>query len=180
MRLGAPFPMLVEWDSDEIRRYAQDVESCGIDFVTAEKEYQAAGQDVRRRGRRIDEQLQVLRLLWTDDRITFEGEFHQLDDVGLGRLPPTQPRIWLGATINDRSVPRMVTFGDGWIPGPEVDPTPHVPMLRQRLTDAGRDPSDFSINARIDLTTGDDVTRSSRAEHLLSGGTGRPRDHGPP
>lgn len=265
MQLGAPFPMLVEWSSDDIRRYAREVEHYGIDFATVaghvlahppgrfpekpsrlyvgpyhdpmvlfahlsgiterlrfrssililplhttvlvaaaitelctlsgdrfelgvgvswnEREYQAAGQDIHRRGRRIDEQLQVLRLLWANERITFDGEFHHLDDVGLGRLPATPPRIWMGATLNERSVPRMVAYGDGWIPGPGLDPTPHLAALWERLSDAGRDPADFSINTRIDLTTGDEATWASRAEYLVSGGvthllldpgTGRP------
>jgi probable F420-dependent oxidoreductase len=265
MQLGAPFPMPVEWNSDDIRRYAREVEGGGLDFVSAaghvlahapgrfpeksarlyvgpyhdsvtlfahlagiterlrfrssililplhttvlvaaainelcalsgdrfelgvgvswnEKEYKAAAQDVHRRGRRLDEQLQVLHMLWTNERVTFEGEFHHLDDVGLGRLPATKPKIWLGATMNERGVARMVAYGDGWIPGPELDPTPHLETLRERLRAAGRDPAEFAINARIDLTAGNERTWASTAERLLSGGathlvldpgTGRP------
>lgn len=142
----------------------------GVGVSWNEKEYQAAGQDLRRRGRRLDEQLHVLNLLWASERVTFEGEFHNLDDVGLGRHPATKPKIWFGSTMNERGIARMITYGDGWISRADRDPTPHIQPMRERLRSAGRDPAGFSFNGRIDLTSGDQEVWLAEARRLESEG----------
>lgn len=155
----------------------------GVGVSWNEKEYRAAGQDVHRRGRRLDEQLHVLHLLWANERVTFQGEFHDLDDVGLGRRPAVKPKLWFGSTINERGIARMIAYGDGWISRADADPTPHIETVRERLRGAHRDPAEFAFNGRIDLTAGGEdmwLAQARRLEsagvtHLvLDPGTGRP------
>ncbi len=114
-------------------------------------EYQAAGQDFHTRGRRLAEQIAVLRRLWTEPFVTFHGRWHTLEGVGLNRLPEAPIPIWMGGT-DERALRRAARLADGWIP--LGDPTELAPRLRQYVADAGRDPSAFGLTAR--LTVGPD------------------------
>src|SRR5207247_2054772 len=54
-------------------------------------EFEALGEDFRTRGRRIEEQIEVMRLLWTRELVTFAGKHHRLPDAGLDPLPVQRP-----------------------------------------------------------------------------------------
>ena len=123
----------------------------GVSISWNDREYRAFGQDVHQRGRRLDEQLHVLKELWTNDVVSFSGEFHELDEVGIGRLPAEVPPVWLGGSVIEPNVARMAEFGTGWIPG-GGDPTSELDALRDQLKAAGRDPDTFCVSAKIDLT----------------------------
>jgi probable F420-dependent oxidoreductase len=114
-------------------------------------EYQAAGQDFHTRGRRLAEQIVVLRRLWTEPFVTFHGRWHTLEGVGLNRLPQAPIPIWMGGT-DERALRRAARLADGWIP--LGDPSEIMPRLRRYVADAGRDPSAFGLTAR--LTAGPD------------------------
>jgi probable F420-dependent oxidoreductase len=88
----------------------------GVGLGWNEVEYVALGQDFHRRGRRMDEQLEVLRRLWTEPLVTFEGREHRIPDAGLNPLPRQRPiPIWFGGH-DDRALRRAARFGGGWIP----------------------------------------------------------------
>ena len=81
------------------------------------EEFRAAGLKVKQRGRRADECLEVLRLLWTGQRVTFQGRHFQLEDVAINP-PPTQephPPIWVSGR-RDAAMMRAARYGDGWLP----------------------------------------------------------------
>jgi alkanesulfonate monooxygenase SsuD/methylene tetrahydromethanopterin reductase-like flavin-dependent oxidoreductase (luciferase family) len=60
-------------------------------------EYEALGQDFHTRGRRCDEQIEVLRMLWTRPTITYRGRWHTITDAGINPLPMQRPiPIWIG------------------------------------------------------------------------------------
>ena len=60
-------------------------------------EYEALGKDFTDRGRRIDEQIELLRRLWTEQAVTFDGEYEQVTGAGLAPLPVQRPiPIWIG------------------------------------------------------------------------------------
>src|SRR5215471_11939204 len=70
----------------------------GIGLGWNHVEYEALGQDFRTRGRRIEEQIAVLRALWTQKVVSFEGRWHRITHAGLNPLPVQRPiPIWLGA-----------------------------------------------------------------------------------
>src|SRR6185436_16360978 len=75
-------------------------------------EYQALGEDFRTRGRRIEEQIAVLRKLWTQPLVTYQGEHFTIDNAGLNPLPIQQPiPIWFGA-FTDPAIKRAARLGD--------------------------------------------------------------------
>src|SRR5215510_1801023 len=117
----------------------------GISWNTAE--YEALGQDYTTRGRRLAEQIDVLRRLWSEPFVTFKGRFHTLDNVGLNRLPSKPIPIWVGSGTTDVVLRRAARLADGWVP--MGDPTEVVPRLREMVKDAGRDPSTFGLTARV-------------------------------
>lgn len=119
----------------------------GVGISWNPAEYAAMGQDIHTRGRRFEEQITVLRRLWTEPFVTFKGRWHTLDGVGLNRLPTKPIPIWIGSGTDDRVLRRVARLGDGWTP--MVDPTETMPRLRQYLVEAGRDPATFALTARL-------------------------------
>ena len=80
-------------------------------------EFQAAGLDVRQRGRRTDECLEALRRLWTGQPVTYEGRHFKLDQAAINP-PPVQkpgPPVWVSGR-REAAMRRAVKYGDGWMP----------------------------------------------------------------
>jgi probable F420-dependent oxidoreductase len=77
-------------------------------------EYQALGQEFRTRAKRIDEQIDLLRQLWTTPVITFEGRFDRIDRAGINPRPRRQIPVWLGGH-SEPAYARGARLGDGFI-----------------------------------------------------------------
>lgn len=121
-------------------------------------EYGALGEDFHTRGRRIEEQIQVMRMLWTEPLVTFHGAYHHLDRVGINPLPFQRPiPLWVGSGASDRSLRRVARLADGWMPllqpGEELREALH--RLRAFLEKERRDARAFGIDARLHLGRGD-------------------------
>ncbi len=139
----------------------------GVGISWQEAEYVALGQDVHRRGARFAEQLEVLRLLWREPRVTFHGAFHDFDDLGLGKLPPAPIPLWIGCQVQERLLRRVARLGDGWMP--VVDPVPHLDELRGYIHEEGRDPAEVGVAGRI-TATGDPGAWAAEAARLRDAG----------
>ncbi len=114
-------------------------------------EYEALGQDFHTRGRRSEEQVALLRRLWTEPLVTFAGRDHRISDAGLNPLPVQRPiPIWFGGEA-DAVLRRMARLGDGWISNTRTlaQGREQVARLREYLQAAGRDPASFGIDIRI-------------------------------
>ena len=114
-------------------------------------EYEALGQEFRRRGRRIDEQIPLLRRLWTERSVTFEGDFDRITGAGISPLPVQRPiPIWLGG-YTPPAFRRTGRVGDGWFPGvqpgPELDAA--LEMIARSAEEAGRDPAAIGMEGRL-------------------------------
>lgn len=84
--------------------------------VELPKEFEASGVAFGERGRRTDEAIRVIRLLWTEDEVTFHGEFYRLDRITVLPKPwQTPPPIWIGGK-SEAAQRRVARLGDGWIP----------------------------------------------------------------
>jgi probable F420-dependent oxidoreductase len=84
--------------------------------VELPREFDASGVPFSQRGRRTDEAIQVIRLLWTQDEVSFQGEFYKLDRVSIFPKPwQTPPPIWIGGK-SEAAMRRTARLGDGWIP----------------------------------------------------------------
>ena len=84
--------------------------------VELPREFEASGVPFNQRGRRTDEAIHVIRLLWTEDEVSFQGEFYKLDRVTVFPKPwQNPPPIWIGGK-SDAAIKRTARLGDGWIP----------------------------------------------------------------
>ncbi len=127
-------------------------------------EYESLGMSFADRGAMLEEQIAVLRKLWTEPLVHFEGRFHRIMHAGLNPMPLTRPiPIWLGGT-SDPVIRRVGRTADGWMPlFPQLDKTPgaikrtaewlepEVAMARMRAEalKAGRDPAAIGVEGRI-------------------------------
>ena len=114
-------------------------------------EFESLGQDFHTRGKRIEEQVELLRRLWTEDLVTFEGKWDRIEDAGLNPLPVQRPiPIWFGGHA-EPVLQRCARMGDGWIPV-RVTPEKAAPMierLRNYARQYGRDPAEIGIESWI-------------------------------
>jgi probable F420-dependent oxidoreductase len=118
-------------------------------------EYEALGMNFHRRGRLIEEQIEVLRLLWSQPSVTYKGQFHTITDAGLNPLPVQRPiPIWMGGTA-DVALRRIARLGDGWFPEESPDQAREpIERLRRYTQEAGRDPAAIGIEGRISARDG--------------------------
>jgi probable F420-dependent oxidoreductase len=135
----------------------------GWNFV----EYEALGEDFKTRGRRIEEQIDVLRALWTKELVTVKGRWHRITDAGLNPLPVQRPiPLWMGGE-SEPVLRRAARLADGWMPhfrpGPEAQAI--VDRLHTMVKDAGRDPAKFGVEGRITLAQ---VPREQWAKELAA------------
>jgi probable F420-dependent oxidoreductase len=117
-------------------------------------EYEALGKDFTNRGRRYDEQIEVMRRLWTETSVTHDGTFERVTGAGLAPLPVQRPiPVWLGAA-SPAAYRRIGRLADGWFP--MVPPGPHLDEARAIVDDAareaGRDPSALGMEGRVSWT----------------------------
>jgi probable F420-dependent oxidoreductase len=114
-------------------------------------EYEALGQDFKNRGQRSEEQVKLLRQLWTRELVTFKGRWHTVTDAGINPLPVQRPiPIWFGGT-DDRALRRLARLGDGWFPlmNPDDKCRAAIEKVRSYAHEAGRDPEMIGIEGRI-------------------------------
>jgi probable F420-dependent oxidoreductase len=116
-------------------------------------EYEGLGENFRNRGRRIEEQIALMRELWTKELVDFDGRYHKLQQAGINPLPVQRPiPIWMGGVV-EAVLRRAARVADGWFPqfqpGPQATET--VERLRGYLRDAGRDHASFGIEGRISM-----------------------------
>jgi len=123
----------------------------GVGIGWNEVEYEALDENFHNRGRRIEEQVTLLRQLWIQPLVTFHGRWHNVSDAGLNPLPAQRPiPIWFGGQVEE-VLKRTARMGDGWMPNSR-DPAVSAPlldMLDRFLEAAGRKRSDVGIEARI-------------------------------
>ncbi|MEZ4519395.1 MAG: TIGR03619 family F420-dependent LLM class oxidoreductase [Chloroflexota bacterium] len=130
--------------------------SSGIGTGWNEIEYTAQNQDFHTRGRRQEEQVDVLRRLWTDELVTYHGRWHTIPDAGLNPLPAQRPiPVWFGGHA-DAVLERVARMGDGWLPGFRTAPaaTDHLARLDVYLAQNGRTRADIGIEARLHWSDG--------------------------
>jgi probable F420-dependent oxidoreductase len=114
-------------------------------------EYEALGQDFSTRGRRLEEQITLLRRLWTEQSVTFRGTFDQISGAGLAPPPVQRPiPVWVGAQ-SPPAYRRAGRLADGWFP--QMAPGPHLEAARRIVTEAaaqaGRDPASLGMEGRV-------------------------------
>jgi probable F420-dependent oxidoreductase len=114
-------------------------------------EYEALGQDFSTRGRRLNEQITLLRRLWTEQTVTFSGTFDRITGAGLAPMPVQRPiPVWVGAQ-SQPGYRRAGRLADGWFP--QMAPGPQLSEARRIVTEsavqAGRDPASVGMEGRL-------------------------------
>jgi len=143
----------------------------GIGIGWNEVEYQALGEDFHNRGKRSEEQIAVLRALFTEESVTFQGRWHTIEAAGINPLPVQRPiPIWLGGG-SEATLRRAGEIGDGWFPqmAPDERAREAIARLHAHARAAGRNPSAIGIEARLNYgaTRPDDWPRIVAAWEAL-------------
>jgi probable F420-dependent oxidoreductase len=136
-------------------------------------EYEGLGQDFHTRGRRVDEQIQLLRRLWTEESVTFNGQYERVTGAGISPPPVQRPiPVWMGAQAPP-SLRRVGRLADGWFPqtapGPGLDQARAV--VEKAAREVGRDPATIGMEGRISWNADDGAAEVARQ-------AGRWRDEG--
>jgi probable F420-dependent oxidoreductase len=119
-------------------------------------EYEALGENFKNRGSRSEEQIDLLRKLWTQPLVTFDGRWHKVTDAGINPLPVRRPiPIWFGGS-DERALRRLARLGDGWFPlmSPDEKCKTTIKKIHSYAKEAGRDPSMMGIEGRISYGQG--------------------------
>jgi probable F420-dependent oxidoreductase len=125
----------------------------GVGVGVKPEEFEACNEDFKNRGKRADEQIDVLRRLWTAPLITYEGKYHRIEDGGLNPLPVQRPiPIWIGG-ISDAAIERVARLGDGWLPNFQADEVGRrsIEKMRSLARAYGRDPTAIGIEASLTI-----------------------------
>jgi probable F420-dependent oxidoreductase len=114
-------------------------------------EYDALGKSFADRGRRMDEQVELMRRLWTERAVTFAGTYETVTAAGLAPLPVQRPiPVWFGAQ-SARAYVRVGRLADGWFPqmppGSRLDEARLV--IAAAAEEAGRDPATIAMEGRV-------------------------------
>ena len=154
-------------------------------------EYEALGQDFHNRGRRSEEQMALLRALWTQEVVDFEGRWHRVTHAGLNPLPVQRPiPIWLGGGA-EPVIRRVGRIADGWFPqfAPDDAGREILDRMHGYAREAGRDPSSIGIEVRINVAGGAPESWASQAKaweelgathisvNTMGAGLGSPAEH---
>jgi probable F420-dependent oxidoreductase len=126
-------------------------------------EYEALGKDFGDRGRRLSEQIPLMRRLWTEESVTHEGPDGKVTGAGMAPLPTQRPiPVWIGGSSNP-AYRRIGRLADGWFPmirpGDDLDRA--LDIVATAATEAGRDPGAIGLEGRA-VCSPDDPDRFVR------------------
>lgn len=148
----------------------------GVGIGWNDVEYTGLNENFKNRARRSEEQIEVLRKLFTEQVVNFEGKYHHIPEAGIKPLPVQRPiPIWIGGTA-DPAIERAGRLADGWFP--QVQPGERLDhmmgVVAEGARKAGRDPQSIGMEGRITLSNADpsewkamtDAWREVGATHL--------------
>lgn len=159
-------------------------------------EYEVLNENFKNRGRRLEEQIEVLRRLWTEEYVTFEGEWHHLDRIGLNPNSIRKPiPIWMGSfrgAVVDKVLQRTARMADGWLPQfpPDDEFREVVARFWRYVDEAGRPRSEVGMDCPVNVRKDDSPDRWMREidafrelgatcirVHTAGGGFSSPQEH---
>lgn len=122
----------------------------GVGVGWNQAEMEGLGFDFRTRGARMDEQIALIRELWTKPLVDFSGKYHRVENLGINPLPQRKIPLWFGGD-SDAALKRVAQHGDGWIVSSlPMDEVPGlVGKLKNYLAEFGRDPATFGMDVQL-------------------------------
>ncbi|HXC90026.1 MAG TPA: LLM class F420-dependent oxidoreductase [Stellaceae bacterium] len=145
----------------------------GIGVGWNEVEFTGLNENFHNRGRRSEEQVEVMQKLWASPHVSFKGRWHTIEDAGINPRPASgKVPVWFGGH-HDRTLDRIAKWGDGWMPnayppGPEA--TQMLDRLRRLTEAAGRDPGQVGVEAWVSMGAGKEAEWAQEARFWKSAG----------
>jgi probable F420-dependent oxidoreductase len=143
---------LVAKQAAEVQSLSQGRLRLGVGIGWNFVEYEALGERFTNRGARIEEQVALLRRLWSQDVVDFAGKYHTVRQAGINPRPARPIPLWMGGTA-DAVLHRTACMADGWFPqaapGPEL--TEMLGRLHAYIREAGRQPADVGVEGRLSI-----------------------------
>lgn len=138
----------------------------GIGFggFTQSPHYPAFGISPKSAGSRFEEGVQIMKKVWTEEKVNFQGRFWQIDNMVVTPKPLQKPHppIWFGAH-SPTAIKRAVRMGDAWM-GSSIPSTKkfieELDLVKRYLDEAGRDPKSFGISKRVYIAVDKDKKRA--------------------
>src|ERR1700693_2867890 len=145
----------------------------GIGVGWNEAEFLGLNENFRNRGRRSEEQVQVMQALWAQQHVAFKGRYHTIDDAGINPRPASgKVAVWFGGH-HDRTLERIAKWGDGWMPNaypPDQSALDVFAELRRLTEQAGRDPGKVGIEVWVAIGNGDEAGWTREAQFWKQAG----------
>ena len=145
----------------------------GIGVGWNEVEFTGLNENFHNRGRRSEEQVQVMQALWKAPHVSFKGRWHTIDDAGINPRPASgNVPVWFGGH-HDRTLDRIAKWGDGWMPNaypPDQSALDVLGQLRRLTEQAGRDPKQIGIEVWVSMGSGSDADWAKEARFWKQAG----------
>jgi len=160
----------------------------GIGVGWNEVEFTGLNENFHNRGRRSEEQVQVMQQLWAEPHVSFKGRWHTIEDAGINPRPASgKVPVWFGGH-HDRTLERIAKWGDGWMPNAypaDRTATEIFDRLRRMTESAGRDPAALGIEVWVSMGSGSEADwvrdtafwKAAGASHLCLTTTFNRRHH---
>jgi probable F420-dependent oxidoreductase len=145
----------------------------GVGVGWNEVEFVGLNENFHNRGRRSEEQVQVMQMLWKDEHVAYKGRYHTIDDAGItprpasGRVP-----VWFGGH-HENTLKRIAKWGDGWMPNaypPDQSAIDVFSQLRRLTEEAGRDPDAVGLEVWVSMGTGTEADWAKEAKFWKAAG----------
>ncbi|MDP9319476.1 MAG: LLM class F420-dependent oxidoreductase [Chloroflexota bacterium] len=136
-------------------------------------EFDALGMNFKDRGKRVEEQIALLRRLWTEPSVTFEGKWHHVDRAGINPLPVRRPiPLWMGAD-SEPGIRRAARLADGFFGhfAPTDEGAAGAAAYWEWVKAAGRDPTDVGLECRMGAKMTDDELARAAERFAAMGAT---------
>src|SRR5438876_8140160 len=129
----------------------------GVGVGWNEVEFVGLNENFRNRGRRSEEQVEVMQRLWAEPHVTFRGRWHTIEDAGINPRPASgRVPVWFGGH-HEHTLARIAKCGDGWMPNayqPDDSALEIFARLRSLTEKAGRDPAKVGLELWVSMGSG--------------------------
>src|ERR1700722_5985234 len=146
--------VLVAKQAGEIDLLSEGRFRLGVGIGWNPVEFEALGQKFGNRGARFEEQIELMRRLWTEPSLSFEGRYERVTGAGIRPLPVQRPiPVWIGGSV-DVALARAGRLAGGWFPPAQPGPAPeHADaVVHGAAAEAGRDPAAIGMEGRVQLS----------------------------
>ena len=145
----------------------------GIGVGWNEVEFVGLNENFHNRGRRSEEQIEVMQKLWANPHISFKGRWHNIEDAGINPRPRSgKVPVWFGGH-HERTLERIAKMGDGWMPNaypPDQSALDVLGQLRRLTEQAGRDPKQVGIEVWVSMGNGNEADWAREAKFWKQAG----------